>query len=43
MAKIQNYNHDTDHIVNLELQRLFYKRARAKYKLDLEIEYVIPL
>ena len=26
-----------------ELKRLFYRRARAKYKLDVEIKYISPL
>ena len=26
-----------------ELQRLFYKRSRAKYKVDLDIENITPL
>ena len=37
------YNDNTNHIVDPELQRLFYRRARAKYGVDLEIEYVTPL
>ena len=43
MAKLQGYNYDIVRIMDSELQRLFYKRARAKYKVNLDIEYITPL
>ena len=43
MAKLQGYDHDISCVVDPELQRLFYKRARAKYKVYLDIEYITPL
>ena len=43
MAKQQGHDHDIDCIIDTELWRLFYKSVRAKYKVDLDIEYVTPL
>ena len=43
MAKLQGYNHGINYLMDLELQELFYKRARAKYKVDLEIKCISPL
>ena len=43
MAKLQGYNYNMDCVMGPKLQRLFYRRARAKYKVYLDIEYVTPL
>ena len=43
MAKLQGYNYNMNCVMGHILQRFFYRRARAKYRLDLEIEYIIPL
>ena len=43
MAKLQGYDYNIDHVMSPELLKLFYRRARAKYKVDLDVEYVTPL
>ena len=43
MDRSQYSNYDIERVVDLDLQRLFYKRARAKYGVDLHFEYITPL
>ena len=43
MAKLQGYDDSIGCVMDPEFQRLFDRRARAKYGVDLEIEYVTPL
>ena len=43
MDKIQGYDDSIGCVMDPEFQRVFYRRARAKYGVDLEIEYVTPL
>ena len=40
---LRGYDHNINYVMNSKLQRLLYRRARVKYRLDLEIEYIIPL
>ena len=43
MAKLQGHDCKMNHVMGPELQWLFYRRARAKYKEDLYVEYVTPV
>ena len=43
MDKIQGFSFNINCIVDPELQELFYKRAKAKYNVDMELEYITPL
>ena len=40
---LEGYDDNFNHVMDSELQWLFYRRARAMYGVDLEIEYVTPL
>ena len=43
MAKFQSPNYNFNCVVDPELWRLLHKRTQAKFKVDIELEYVIPL
>ena len=43
MEKIQGFSYHINCIVDPKLQELFYRRAQAKYILDMELEYITPL
>ena len=43
MAKLQDYNHTNFCVMDQDLERLFYKRFRARCRVDLEHEYVTHL
>ena len=43
MDRSRDSKYNIGYVVDPELHRLFYKRARAKYRVDLELEYITPL
>ena len=43
LAKLQVSNYNINHVLDPELQKLFYKRAKAKFNVDLELEYIALL
>ena len=43
MAKFQSPNYNINCVVDPVLRRLLNKKAKAKYKVDLEVEYINPL